>query len=135
MNVDVKVANKVELEYSVNSSANIIFQRLCTPHGLSEWFADDVNLRGNVFTFFWDNTNRKAELVERKENKYVKFRWIDSNNFADNTSHFTFKLNKDDITGELSLVVTEDIDEYEDAEETISLWNHQIGELKRVIGA
>lgn len=131
MNVDVKVANKVELEYTVNSSANIIFQRLCTPHGLSEWFADDVNLRGNVFTFIWDDTTREAELIERKENKFVKFRWIDT----DDSTHFTFKLLKDDITGELSLIVTEEIDDENDAEETISLWNHQISELKRVIGA
>lgn len=135
MNVDVKVASKVELEYTVNSSANIVFQRLCTPHGLSEWFADDVNLRGNIFTFIWDNTSRKAELVERKENKFVKFRWLDSNNYSDDNTHFAFKLVKDDITGELSLIVIEEIDLDEDADETISLWNHQINELKRVIGA
>ena len=48
---------------------------------------------------------------------------------------FTFKLLKDDITGELSLIVTEEIDDEDDAQETISLWNHQISELKRVIGA
>ncbi len=135
MDVDVKIANKVELEYYVNSTASIVFQRLCTPHGLSEWFADDVNLRGNIFTFIWDETSRKAELVERKENKFVKFRWIDSDCHTRHLSHFAFKLNKDDITGELSLTVTEDIHEQDDMDETVSLWNHQIGELKRVIGA
>lgn len=131
MNADLKVASKVELEYTVNSSVNIVFQRLCTPHGLSEWFADDVNLRGNVFTFIWDDTTREAELVERKENKFIKFRWVDS----DDSTHFTFKLLKDEITGELSLIVTEEIEDENDVEETISLWNHQISELKRVIGA
>ncbi|MGE0078607.1 MAG: START-like domain-containing protein [Bacteroidales bacterium] len=136
MNVDEKVANKVELEYSINSSANIIFQRLCTPHGLSEWFADDVNLRGNVFTFIWDDSAREAELIEKKDNKFVKFRWIDNDSYTpSSSSHFAFKLIKDDITGELTLIVTEEIDNFDDIDETTSLWNHQIGELKRVIGA
>ncbi|MGD9978030.1 MAG: START-like domain-containing protein [Bacteroidales bacterium] len=135
MNDNLKDSNRVELEYSINSSANIIFQRLCTPHGLSEWFADNVNLHGNVFTFIWDDFAREAELVERKENKFVKFRWINTDSLLDKPSHFTFRLIKDDITGELSLFVTEEIDESDDAEETISLWNHQISELKRVIGA
>lgn len=135
MNDNLKVDNKVELEYSVNTSANIIFQRLCTPHGLSEWFADDVNLLGNVFTFIWDDSTRKAELIERKENKYVKFRWIDSDNNTKKSSHFAFRLNKDEITGELSLMVTEELDDFNDIEETTTLWNHQISELKRVIGA
>lgn len=131
MNVDVKPTCRVELEYTVNSTASIIFKRLSTPHGLSEWFANDVNLQGNVFTFIWDNATRKAELVEQQENRLVKFRWIDS----DNSPHLTFMLQRDDITEELSLMVTEEIEDDDEAEAAISLWNHQIGELKRVIGA
>lgn len=124
---------KVELEYQVNTSLGILFRRLSTPHGLSEWFANDVNLSGNVFTFIWDGDVKKAELVDKKENKFVKFRWITEQNEADR--YFAFKLTKDELTGEISLTVIEEIDEEDDINEVISLWNYQIGELKRLIGA
>ncbi len=124
---------KVELEYQVNTSPGVLFKRLSTPSGLSEWFANDVNLAGNVFTFMWDGDSKKAELVDKKENKFVRFRWISDKNDAQR--HFAFKVTRDELTGEVSLTVTEEINEEEDIDEVISLWNYQIGELKRLIGA
>ncbi|HBI80885.1 MAG TPA: hypothetical protein DDY04_02805 [Bacteroidales bacterium] len=124
---------KVELEYQVNTSPGVLFKRLSTPSGLSEWFANDVNLAGNVFTFMWDGDSKKAELVDKKENKFVRFRWISDKNEAQH--HFAFKVTRDELTGEVSLTVTEEINEEEDIDEVISLWNYQIGELKRLIGA
>ena len=50
-------------------------------------------------------------------------------------NHFTFQLNRDDITNELSLLVTEEIEDLEERDEIISLWNYQINELKKAIGA
>ena len=34
----------------------MLFQHLSTPSGLGEWFADDVNSRGENFTFIWDDS-------------------------------------------------------------------------------
>ncbi|QKG80568.1 START-like domain-containing protein [Tenuifilum thalassicum] len=129
-----KTGNKVELEFPINTSPGILFKRLCTPHGLSEWFADDVNLSGNIFTFFWDGDTRKAELVDKKENKCVKFKWLNDDEH-ESEGMLIFKLQTDELTGETSLTVIEEIPDDEDVDETISLWNHQIGELKRLIGA
>ena len=81
---------EVKLEYRVNTTPNILFQRLFTPYGLSEWFADDVNLLGNTYTFIWNGSTRKAELVEKKENKYIKFRWIEAEGNSKTNYHFTF---------------------------------------------
>ncbi|HPD96207.1 MAG: SRPBCC domain-containing protein [Bacteroidales bacterium] len=131
MKEEVDDITRVELEFSVNTSPNILFQRLCTPHGLSEWFADDVNLSGKTFTFIWKGTSRQAELVELKVNKYVKFQWIDD----DSNASFSFKISTDDITGDISLIVIEDIDDPEEEEEVKTLWLHQVNELKRAIGA
>ena len=36
---------KYELEFQIRSSVNILFNCLSTPSGLSEWFADDVNVQ------------------------------------------------------------------------------------------
>ncbi|MEW5845252.1 MAG: START-like domain-containing protein [Bacteroidota bacterium] len=129
----VNTNQKVELEYQINTAPGVLFKRLSTPHGLSEWFANDVNLSGNVFTFIWDGDTKKAELIDKKENKFVKFRWITDQN--EGGQHFAFKLTKDELTGEVSLTVIEEVNDEEDIDEVISLWNYQIGELKRLIGA
>ena len=55
---------KYELEYPINSSINILFDRLSTLSGLSEWFADDVNVdRAEVYTFSWEGSEQQATLI------------------------------------------------------------------------
>ena len=67
----------LELEYLINTSPGILFNRLTTPSGLSEWFADDVNVKGNIFTFRWSNSEQFAEQSLRKENKMVRYTWVE----------------------------------------------------------
>jgi len=129
---DTKTTNKIELEFTLNTSPSIIFSRLSTPSGLAEWFADDVKLSGKVYTFIWDQSQQKAELLEKKENKYVKFRWLKEG--ANPKNFFTFKIHVHELTGEVALQLIEFLENSEDREEAISLWNYQIGELKRVLG-
>ena len=68
---------KFELEYIIKTSPSILFTRLANPSGLSEWFADDVNLKGKVYTFVWDQSEQQAEQVLRKENKMVRYHWLE----------------------------------------------------------
>lgn len=121
---------KYELEYSLNSSPNVLFNRLSTPSGLSEWFADDVNLQGSVFTFIWEKSEQQAEVVQRKENKYIRFRWVDE---EDDHSYFEFRLARDELTGDVSLLITDFASE-DEKEDAIELWDTQIAELKHAIG-
>ncbi len=121
---------KYELEYALNSSPNVLFNRLSTPGGLSEWFADDVNLHGSVFTFIWEKTEQQAQVIQRKDNKYIRFRWMDE---EDDHSYFEFRLMEDELTGDVSLLITDFA--YEDErDDAIELWDTQIAELKHVIG-
>lgn len=121
---------KYELEYTINSSPRVLFNRLSTPGGLSEWFANDVNLRGSIFTFIWEETEQQAEVMQRKDNKYIRFRWIED---EDDSIYFEFRLTQDELTGDVSLLITDfaDDDEKDDA---VDLWDTQIAELKHVIG-
>ncbi|MDY0255100.1 MAG: START-like domain-containing protein [Tenuifilaceae bacterium] len=130
-NVDVN--NKIELEFTLNTSQNILFNRLSTPSGLSEWFADDVNLNGDIFTFIWDNSESQAQMVHKKENKSIRFRWIDDGTPLDEEAYFEFRISPDEITGGVALYVTEQLVD-NDLEDAISLWNCQIAELKRILG-
>lgn len=129
---NVNVNNKIELEFTFKTSPSILYNRLSTPSGLSEWFADDVNLDGNVFTFFWDNSESQAELIGRKENKYIRFKWLGETG-TDEDAYFEFRICPDELTGGLALHVIEQLldDDTEDAE---SLWSHQVNELKRHLG-
>jgi uncharacterized protein YndB with AHSA1/START domain len=121
---------KLELEYSLNTSPKVLFSRLSTPSGLSEWFADNVDQSGNVFTFHWDGTEEKADVVNLKENKCIRFKWIGNKNRND---YFEFRIHQQDLTGELALHITDFVDK-SDIVESISLWDKQVSVLKRVIG-
>ena len=59
---------KIELEYIFSSSVKVLYSRLSTPAGLSEWFADDVSQKGEKFTFMWDKSEHPATLLEAKPN-------------------------------------------------------------------
>ena len=122
--------NKIEFEYTINSSPKILYNMLSTPGGLSEWFADDVNLKGDQYSFIWNGTEEIAELQGKKENKYVRFKWIED---EDDKAYFEFRINIDELTGDVALVITDFIDEGEE-EETQELWESQITELKHVLG-
>ena len=56
-----ELKEKIELEYTLNTSPGILFNRLATPSGLSEWFADDVMVDGKIFTFIWKGSEQRAE--------------------------------------------------------------------------
>jgi uncharacterized protein YndB with AHSA1/START domain len=124
--------NKIELEYSINSSPKILYTRLSTPSGLSEWFADDINIQGDTYTFFWEGNGQSAELLAKKENHLVRFKWIEEDE-DDDESFFEFKIRKDELTGDVALIIT-DFAEEDDKEDTIDLWDTQISKLKQTIG-
>lgn len=122
---------KIEIEYILNSSPRVLFSRLSTATGLAEWFADDVTINDNIYTFIWEGVEEKAEFIGSKDLSYVRFRWLESE-FED--SYFEFKLVTHDITNEISLVITDFVIE-DEHEETIELWEAQVGKLKYILGA
>jgi uncharacterized protein YndB with AHSA1/START domain len=122
---------KITLEYIINSSPKVLFPRLSTPGGLSEWFADNVNINGNLFSFFWENSEQKAEIVQKKENKYIRFRWLESD---EPESHwFEFRINTDELTGDTALIITDFVED-DEKDSSIELWNSQVAKLKHVLG-
>lgn len=123
--------NKFELEYTLNCSPKVLFSRLSTPEGLGEWFAEQVDADGDLFTFFWNNSASKARLSAIKENKLVRFEWTGMEN--DESNYFEFRINIEELTGDLALIICDFADENE-KEDSISLWDSQITDLKRLLG-
>ena len=121
---------KYELEFVIESSPQLLFQYLATPSGLSEWFADNVNSRGERFTFIWDDSEEVARLLKRKTDEFVRFVWEHN----EDDSFFEMRIIVDEITQDVSLFIT-DFAEADEVEEAKMLWSNQVGDLKQVIGS
>jgi uncharacterized protein YndB with AHSA1/START domain len=122
---------KLELEYTLNCSPKVLFSRLSTPEGLEEWFADKVTVEKDLFTFTWDKTESKARLSAVKENRLVRFEWIDIGD--EDTNYFEFTITIQELTSDLALIIT-DFADPEEKDDSVFLWDTQIGDLKRVLG-
>lgn len=120
---------KFELEYLLNTSPKVLENMLFTPSGLSEWFADDVNIKDDVYTFIWDDEEEQARLVTKKLGEKIKWQRLE-----DEESYFQLHYEIDPMTKAVILRVTDCTDE-EDIEESMALWEYQINELRRIIGA
>ncbi|MCX7987523.1 MAG: START-like domain-containing protein [Bacteroidales bacterium] len=123
---------KIELEFVMRTSPKVLFPRLSTPAGLTEWFADNVTVRSkNIYDFHWNKTIQSAEQSYLRENVVVRYDWLDAS--EKDTGFFEFRIRIDELTGDVSLIVT-DFAEEDEVEETIELWNTQINHLKHILG-
>lgn len=124
---------RYEIEFPINSSPQLLYQYISTPSGLSEWFADDVNSRGEFYTFIWDDSEERARLSSKKTGEKVKFKWVDSND-KDTEFYFELQILVDEITKDVSLTVI-DFAYKDEVNEAKLLWENQISDLKHVIGS
>ena len=121
---------KYELEFPIQASPYMLYQYISTASSLSEWYADNENSRGKVFSFFWDGVEEQAELISSKNNQFVKFKWLEE----DDDYYFEIKIVVDELTKDVSLMVT-DFSEEDEVEESKMLWESQIADLKQVLGS
>jgi hypothetical protein len=104
-----------------------------TPDGLSEWFADDVNIKDDIYSFEWDGNEEEARLLQNKPNAKIRWRWLsDEEDGLD--VYFEIAYIVDPMTASVSLQIT-DFAYPTDKESAIMLWNQQVNDLKRVIGS
>lgn len=122
---------KFELEYVIRTSAGILYEFITSPSGLSEWFADDVNIRDGIFTFFWDGSEQKAKLLGFREEKYIRLSWFDK----PEGTYFEFRIEKDELTGDISLIIIDFADEASDLQTSKLLWDSQVNKLLGVLGS
>ncbi|MCI5054791.1 MAG: START-like domain-containing protein [Flavobacteriales bacterium] len=122
---------KLELEYLINTSPNMLYARLTTPSGLSEWFADDVNIKDDIFSFYWDGSEEQARLVSYKTEGHIRFQWLEDEG---SDYYFEFKIQIDSLTKEVALIVIDFADE-DEKEEVALLWERQVNDLIHNLGA
>ena len=121
---------KFNIEYEIKSSPRILYSFLSEPNGLTQWFADDVSVKDQVYTFTWDDEPQKAKLLVAKENKLVKFRWMDD----DPQYFFEMEIVQDELTNDVALAITDFA-----TEDTLNdrrlIWDNQVEYLISVLGA
>lgn len=124
---------KFEIEFPIQSSPQLLYQYISTPSGLSEWFSDNVNSRGELFTFIWDDSEEQAKLLSKKSGERVKFKWLVDEE-EELSTYFELRIQVDEITKDVSLMVVDFA--YEDeVDEAKMLWENQISSLKQVLGS
>ncbi|MDF1518514.1 MAG: START-like domain-containing protein [Lutibacter sp.] len=122
---------KFEMEFPIHASPHMLYQYFGSPSGLSEWFADNVNSRGEIYTFIWNGSEEQAKVLQERPDEKIKFRWL---NDGEDKTFFEFRIEVDEITKDVSLIVTDFADE-DEVEDVRMFWENQIDELKRTIGA
>lgn len=117
------------LEFPVRCSPSILYEFLSTPAGLQEWFADKVDERDNIFSFSWNGTTEKAEMVESEEYKFVRFHWLN----APTDEYFEFKIEKSEVTNQTILII-KDFADKKDMKDQSQLWDYQVKDLFHRLG-
>lgn len=121
---------KFSIEYEIKSSPRILYTFLNEPNGLTQWFADDVSVRDQIYTFTWDGEQQKAKLLTIKENKLVRFKWMDD----EPQCYFEMEIIQDELTNDVALSVTDFATEETIGERRL-IWDNQIQYLISVLGA
>lgn len=117
------------LEYPVRCSPSILYEFLITPAGLQEWFADKVDERDRIFSFTWNESTDKAELVDSELDKFVRYHWL----HMPKDEYFEFRIDKSEVTNQTILIIKDFADKKE-VKDASQLWEYQVKDLFHRLG-
>jgi uncharacterized protein YndB with AHSA1/START domain len=117
------------LEYSVRCSPSILYEFLSTPAGLQEWFADKVDERDQVFSFTWNGTTDRAQVLEAEADKHIKFHWL----HGPKNEYFEFLIERAEVSNQTILLIR-DFAEKKEIPDQKRLWDFQVNDLFHRLG-
>lgn len=124
---------KYKLEFLLKTSPRVLDKLISTPDGLGDWFADDVRVNDDIYTFEWDGNAENARLVQLKMNSKIRFQWLEDEQEGLDT-YFELAYIVDPMTNSVILHIT-DFATAAEQESSAALWHQAISDLKRIIGA
>ena len=72
-------------------------------------------------------------MIQKKTNERIRFQWV--NGESDQTDYyFEFKIEVDEITKDVSLVISDYADD-DEIDESKLLWDNLVADLKQVLGS
>ena len=113
-----------------SASQSSIWTMINEIDGLTEWFADEVTLEDNIYTFTWDKEKSSAEILDFKPQTKLRLRWMDE---EDPDLYFEFQIHNLELTGDKTLEIT-DFAYPDEKSDAIYLWETQVDVMKRHLG-
>jgi len=128
--------HKFVTEYELRASPKMLFPYISTASGLSQWFASKVNtMPEQRFDFQWDNESHIARQVSMRQNKGVRFEFLDTAaDEGDDNNYVDFRVDQSELTQSTYLRIT-DYSGTTDADELVDLWDGLIDKLKEIVGS
>lgn len=122
-------------DFEIHASIKMLYPYIQTASGLSEWFADDVNISPEkVFTFVWDHEEHKAIMTAHRTNHFARFEYLpETKEDEKDLSYFELRLEVNELTQTTFLKVV-DYSDFDDMEELQDLWEGLMENLKKVVG-
>ena len=121
---------RLDMEFIFRASPTIIYNFVTTPACLVRWYCNEVDITGDVYTFYWQGSSETAILVDDIEDERDRFVWEDAD---DENEFLEFRMYKSDITNETILEITDFCDKGE-VQEVKDLWNTLTVELRKECG-
>ncbi|GAB4043479.1 START-like domain-containing protein [Spirosoma foliorum] len=122
-------------EYELRASPKMLFPYISTASGLSQWFASKVNtMPEQRFDFQWDNESHIARQVSMRQNKGVRFEFLNTDDNESDNNYVDFRVDQSELTQSTFLRVT-DYSSTTDEEELKDLWDGLIDKLKEIVGS
>ena len=112
----------------------MLFPYLSTATGLCQWFADDVNINNidKTLIFILDGEERIAVIDSIKNNRYVKFRFLNEDEKPKENDTLEFRLEINELTQSV-FVRVEEYTDTDDLEESYQIWENLLSQLKEII--
>ena len=122
---------KFHIEYVFDKvSIRSLWNHLTTALGLSSWFADEVSVQYNIYTFSWNKMQEKAKIIVLKPGSRVRYQWL---NEEEEEYYIEFIIHNIELTGAKALEIT-DFATSDEKADAIALWDTQVEVLKRTLG-
>lgn len=118
------------LEYPVRCSPGILFEFLSSPAAMQEWFAEKVDERDGVYYFSWNGNEESAELLDKEQDKFIRFRW----SYMAKDEFFEFAIERSEVTNQTILLI-KDFADKKDVKDQSQLWGYQIKDLFYRLGS
>lgn len=122
-------------DFEIHASIKMLYPYIQTASGLSEWFADDVNISPEkVFTFVWDHEEHKAMMTAHRTNHFARFEYLpETKEDEKDPSYFELRLEINELT-QTTFIKVNDYSDFDDMDELQDLWEGLIENLKKVVG-
>jgi hypothetical protein len=107
-----------------------LYEFLTSPAAMQEWFAEKVDEKDGVYTFKWNESEETATMVEKEQDKFIKFKW----SHMAKDEYFEFRIDRSEVTNQTILII-KDFADKKDIKDQSQLWEYQVKDLFYRLGS